>query len=413
MGTIHKITGFQDLIEKQAQAYTYMEDQARRVFSRYGFQEIRIPVLERTELFARSIGQDTDVVQKEMYTFQDRKGRSLTLRPEATAGVVRAYIENKLYSRESVSKLFTLGPMFRYERPQKGRSRQFHQVNAELLGSSAPQADAEIILMLWSYLQELHLPGLKLELNSLGCRDCRPVYSQRLGEFLQGTNQNELCQDCRSRMHKNPLRLFDCKQQACARALEQAPFIADHLCSGCQEHYHSVQKILQQVGVPFTQNKNLVRGLDYYQRTAFEVTSQGIGAQTSVAGGGRYDSLVRELGGPDVPGIGFACGMERLALLLPEQEATQPDFYLAVLEEQALSLGQELAQRLRSQGLGGQVSLEAKSPKSQLRTAHKLQARKCLLLGEEEINAQALQVKDMQSGEQESVDLTQPEQAFR
>jgi histidyl-tRNA synthetase len=214
-------------------------------------------------------------------------------------------------------------------------------------------------------------------------------------------------------MHQNPLRLFDCKQQACARALEGAPLIVDHLCTTCQEHYQNLQHILQQVQVPFTPNKNLVRGLDYYQRTAFEITSQGIGAQASVAGGGRYDSLVNDLGGPDIPGIGFACGLERLALLLPEQTTPQPDFYLAVLQEQALSLGQELAQRLRSQGLSGQVSLEAKSLKSQLRTAHKMQVNKCLLLGEAEIRDQALQVKDMQSGEQTSVDLKHPEQAFK
>ncbi|MFW6217115.1 MAG: histidine--tRNA ligase [Desulfohalobiaceae bacterium] len=412
MAPITKITGFQDLIDKQAQAYTHMEDKARHVFTRYGFQELRIPVLERTELFARGIGQDTDVVQKEMYSFQDRKGRSLTLRPEATAGVVRAYIENKLYSREAVSKLFTIGPMFRYERPQKGRSRQFHQVNAELLGSSAPQADAEILLMLWSYLKELQLPGLNLELNSLGCRECRAEYSQTLGAFLQDTNPEELCQDCRTRMHNNPLRLFDCKQQGCARVLEQAPLIGDHLCSGCQEHYQELQNILKQVGVPFIQNKNLVRGLDYYQRTAFEVTSQGIGAQASVAGGGRYDSLVKDLGGPDIPGIGFACGLERLALLLPEQKSPLPDFYLAVLDENALSLGQELAQALRSQGLSGEVSLKAKSLKSQLRNAHKLQAQKCLILGSEELQEQTLQIKDMQSGKQIKVALHQPEKAF-
>ncbi|MFP4629828.1 MAG: histidine--tRNA ligase [Desulfohalobiaceae bacterium] len=413
MAKINKITGFQDLIDEQALAYSYMEDQARKMFAKYGYQELRIPVLERTELFARSIGQDTDVVQKEMYSFQDRKGRSLSLRPEATAGVVRAYIENKLYSRENVSKLFTLGPMFRYERPQKGRARQFHQVNAELLGSSAPQADAEIILMLWSYLRSLELPGLKLELNSLGCRECRPVYSQKLDLFLQQIDQTQLCQDCRSRASHNPLRLFDCKQQACATVLEKAPVITEHLCEACREHYQQIQQILHQVGVDFIENKNLVRGLDYYQRTAFEVTSQGIGAQTSVAGGGRYDSLVRDLGGPDVPGIGFACGMERLSLLLPEQHASRPDFYLAVLEDQGLNLGQELAQKLRSQGLSGQVSLEAKSLKSQLRTANKLGARKCLLLGESELKAQALQVKDLQSGEQHSVPLDQPELAFR
>lgn len=412
MPEISRLTGFHDLIDQQARAYTHMEDCARRIFCKYGYQEIRIPTLEKTELFARSIGQDTDVVQKEMYTFADRKGRSITLRPEATAGVLRAYIENKLYTQESQSKLFTIGPMFRYERPQKGRVRQFHQINAELLGVSAPQADAEMVIMLWTYLQELALPGLKLALNSLGCPQCRASYSQDLSSFVQQMDKDLLCADCKIRMYKNPLRLFDCKQKACAQALHQAPLIADSLCGQCQEHFQQVQDILHKVHIPFVLDKNLVRGLDYYQRTAFEVTSSSIGAQSSIAGGGRYDSLIRNLGGPDIPGIGFACGLERLALLLPEQESAAPDFYIAVLEERALTQGQILAQRLRSMGFAGQVSLEVKSLKSQLRTAHKQNARKCLLLGGSELDSETLQVKDMQGGKQTGVSLYRPEQAF-
>ncbi len=412
MPEISKLTGFHDLIDQQARAYTHMEDCARRIFCKYGYQEIRIPALEKTELFARSIGQDTDVVQKEMYTFADRKGRSLTLRPEATAGVLRAYIENKLYTRESQSKLFTIGPMFRYERPQKGRVRQFHQVNAELLGVSAPQADAEMIIMLWTYLQELALPGLNLALNSLGCPQCRASYSQDLSSFMQHIDKDLLCADCKIRMYKNPLRLFDCKQKGCAQALHQAPLIADSLCDLCQQHFQQVQDILHKAHIPFVLDKNLVRGLDYYQRTAFEVTSSSIGAQSSIAGGGRYDSLIRDLGGPDIPGIGFACGLERLALLLPEQGSPAPDFYIAVLEERALTQGQILAQRLRSMGFAGQVSLVVKSLKSQLRTAHKQNAKKCLLLGGSELDSETLQVKDMQSGKQTGLSLYHPEQAF-
>jgi histidyl-tRNA synthetase len=403
MPGISKIKGFYDLLSPESDTYSLMERKAREVFGRYGYREIRIPLLERTELFARSIGDETDIVQKEMYTFPDRKGRSVRLRPEATAGVVRAYLENRLHTREQVSKLYTWGPMFRYERPQKGRQRQFHQVNVEMFGPSAPQADGEVVLMLWTYLKELGLRSLRTEINSLGCRQCRPGFHSALRAYLEEQRIGEFCPDCEQRSETNPMRMFDCKNEACQAMLAQAPHPLDHLCEDCRSHFRQVERILGRAGMEYTINKGMVRGLDYYQRTAFEVISGDIGAQASVAGGGRYDGLVRELGGPDIPGIGFACGMERLAMLLESPAPAGPDFYVAVLEEEALDTGQLLAQRLRDLGLRGEACYEARSLKSQLRSANKLGARTCLLLGSEEVRRETLQVKDMQSGEQREV----------
>lgn len=400
MEPVQKIKGFQDLISSEADTYTFIEDTARRTFGRYGFQEMRIPILEKTELFARSIGDETDIVQKEMYTFPDRKGRSLTLRPEATAGVVRAYIENKLSTRDPVSKWFTCGPMFRYERPQKGRLRQFHQLNCELFGTAAPQADAEVILMLWTFLNELGLEKLTIELNTLGCPACREGYHQALRTFLSRAGDADLCPDCQRRKTVNPLRVLDCKVPTCRDKVENAPKTLDHVCPECLHHFQTVQSLLKALDVPYELNNRLVRGLDYYQRTTFEVVSSDIGSQSSVAGGGRYDGLVQALGGPDVPGIGFACGMERLAMILGQVRSQELDFFLAVLDADALTRGQILAQHLRDRGFCGLVSFEPKSLKSQLRQANKQLARHCLILGRDELESETIVLKDLQSGDQ-------------
>ena len=403
MSSIKKIKGFSDLLPETARRYSFMEDRARDVFSRFGFQEIRIPILEKTELFARSIGDETDIVQKEMYTSPDRKGRSLSLRPEATAGVVRAYVENNLQAREKVSKLFCFGPMFRYERPQKGRQRQFHQINVEAFGSSSPIADAEIILMLWSFLREINLKNIGLEINSLGCRACRPAYQQRLQEHLALQDRSSLCEDCQRRTQANPLRIFDCKSPHCASSIASAPPILEHVCSACRDHFATVRTLLESMDIPYTVNPKLVRGLDYYQRTTFEVISENIGAQSAIAGGGRYDGLVSLLGGPDIPGIGFACGMERLNLLLEEVSPQEPDFYIAVLDEQAFVQGNALAGRLREKGYKGELSYDTGSLKSQMRQANKLGSRFCLLLGSEETARGQVTVKNMATGEQTTV----------
>ncbi|MDI3493036.1 MAG: histidyl-tRNA synthetase [Desulfomicrobiaceae bacterium] len=401
MSRIQKIKGFSDLFPPESTVFTHMETVAREVFGAYGCREVRVPILERTELFARSIGEETDVVQKEMYTFADRKGRSLTLRPEATAGVLRAFIEDG--GTEGVTKLFTCGPMFRYERPQKGRMRQFHQLDVEVLGASAPQADAEVILMLWTFLERLGIQSLTLELNSLGCPQCRPTFHQALRDFLDAVDGAALCEDCQRRTTTNPLRVLDCKVPGCREVTAAAPRIADHLCPECAAHFARVRAILDAAATPYTINHRLVRGLDYYQRTTFEVLSGDIGAQSAVAGGGRYDGLVAALGGPAVPGIGFACGMERLALLLPPLADQAMDFYLAVLDETALDTALILGQTLRRHGFRGETAFEAKSPKAHLRQANKLGVKTCLLLGGDEMARGVIVVKDMATGVQTTV----------
>ncbi len=382
-----------------------MESAVREVFGAHGYTELRLPVLERTELFARSIGDETDVVQKEMYTFTDRGERSLTLRPEATASVVRAYIEGARHTLEPISKYFTYGPMFRYERPQKGRMRQFHQINCECLGAEEPHADAEVIIMLMQFLTRLGIKNLSVSLNSLGCKECRPAYREALHAFLQTLDATQLCADCQRRMGANPLRVLDCKMPGCQALLAGAPQVIDYNCEPCRAHIATVERLLKSARVEYVMNPRLVRGLDYSNRTTFEVLSGNIGAQAAVAGGGRYDGLVRDLGGPDIPGIGFACGMERLAMLLPERAGPRPDFYLAPLAPEALDAALLLAEELRAAGLFGQVAFAAKSLKSQLRHAGKLGARKCVMIGQDELTAQTALIKDMDSGEQETAPL--------
>ena len=403
MSRIQRIKGVADLFEPESAKFTRLEQTAREVFSRYGYRELRIPVFERTELFARSIGQETDVVQKEMYTFADRKGRSLTLRPEATAGVVRAYIESNLSATEQVSRLFSFGPMFRYERPQKGRMRQFHQINAEMIGPREPQADAEILLMLWTYLRALGLKKLCFELNCLGCETCRPAYRRALTDFFATLKRRDLCPDCCRRVESNPLRVLDCKIQRCKDVTRNAPIISEHLCASCKTHFDALLGMLDTCGVEYRLNSRLVRGLDYYAGVTFEISSSDIGSQTAVAGGGRYDGLVKLLGGPDVPGVGFAVGMERLAMLLDVSRSRHLDFYMAVLSGDAVDKALLLAQDLREQGFQGEFGFQARSLKSQLRAANKAGARYCLILGPDELARGEVVLKHMQSGAQRNV----------
>ncbi len=398
MSKVGKIKGFSDLFPPESGKFSLLEAKAREVFGRYGFEELRTPVLEKTELFAKSIGEDTDVVGKEMFTFPDRRGRSMTMRPEATAGVVRAFVDGGAYQPGKVSKYFTFGPMFRYERPQKGRQRQFHQINAEIFGAVEPQADAELILMLRTFLGEIGLDKLAAEINSLGCPECRPGYRKALSEFFAGLDQEKLCEDCRRRKDTNPLRVLDCKVPQCKELVAEAPSITDHLCTDCDEHFRTVRMILDNAGVDYQLNHRLVRGLDYYQRTTFEITSGDIGAQTAVAGGGRYDGLVKTLGGPDVSGTGFACGMERLSLLLEPPEEGGLDFFLAVVDEKAVNQALLFAQQLRSMGFGGNVDFSAGSMKSRLRAANKSGAKLCLIMGGAELEDRTVTIKDMREG---------------
>jgi histidyl-tRNA synthetase len=412
---ITAIKGFSDILPGEVEIWQAVEAKAREIFKAYNFSEIRIPILEKTELFSRSIGETTDIVEKEMYTFEDRDSRStettqatkLTLRPEGTAGVVRAYVEAEMYKTEPVRKLYYMGPMFRRERPQKGRTRQFHQIGAEALGRSDPFMDAEILLLLSDFFGAIGLTEPSLQINSLGDSECRPKYRERLLAFLK-ERQEFLCDNCRRRIEHNPLRALDCKEQGCIRATEDAPSILDWLCANCQEHFQTVQRLLRETHVPFMLNPRMVRGLDYYCRTTFEWTTTRLGAQGAVTAGGRYDGLVQELGGPPIAGIGFAMGVERLTMLLRMQEtaaANGPACYVAWIGEQARDWGFAVVQRLRQKGLSVEMEGEVRSLKSQLRRADKLKAASVLIVGDDELAKGKAVWRNMASKQQEEISL--------
>ena len=417
---ITSIRGFSDILPGEVELWQAVESTARQIFRVYDFAEIRIPVLEKTELFSRSIGETTDIVEKEMYTFEDRDSRNestdsalkLTLRPEGTAGVVRAYIEAELFKTEPVRKLYYMGPMFRRERPQKGRMRQFHQIGAEALGRGDPLADVEILLLLNDFFQALGLAEPVLQINSLGCSDCRPRYRELLLAFLRERN-NELCGNCQRRIERNPLRALDCKEPGCIRATKDAPSILDSLCPACRDHFATVQRLLKATHVDFAVNSRMVRGLDYYCRTTFEWTTAMLGSQSAVAAGGRYDGLVQELGGPPIPGIGFALGVERLTMLLKMQERpapSGPEIYIAWVGEKARDWAFPLAHRLRRKGLVVEMEGEARSLKSQMRRADKLRATSVLIVGEDELNKGAAALREMATKQQEDVKIDELEQ---
>ena len=409
------IKGFSDIVPGEVEIWQAVEARARQIFNAYNFSEIRIPILEKTELFSRSIGETTDIVEKEMYTFEDRDSRNaeateatkLTLRPEGTAGVVRAYVEAEMYKTEPVRKLYYMGPMFRRERPQKGRMRQFYQIGAEALGRSDPLIDAEILLLLHDFFSALALTELSLQVNSLGDSECRPKYRQALLAFLK-ERQDALCDNCRRRIDRNPLRALDCKEPGCIRATKDAPSILDWLCANCQAHFETVQRLLRETEVPFTLNPRMVRGLDYYCRTTFEWTTTQLGAQGTVAAGGRYDGLVQELGGPAIAGVGFALGVERLTMLLSMQETsrtTGPACYLAWVGEKARDWAFPLVHRLRHKGLSVEMEGEARSLKSQMRRADKLKSASVLIVGDDELAKGKAILRNMASKQQEEIRL--------
>jgi histidyl-tRNA synthetase len=394
-----------DILPGEVETWQELEQAARRIFHSYGFSEIRVPVVEKTELFCRSIGEATDIVEKEMYTFTDKGGTSLTLRPEGTAPVMRAFIEHKLYAQDPVAKLYYLGPMFRYERPQKGRYRQFHQIGAEVIGLEDPRCDAQVLAMLSDYFAAVGIADVALQINSLGCPECRPAYRQALVAFLE-TRLDQLCEDCRRRWQSNPLRVLDCKVPACKEATAAAPSVLDHLCSGCSDHFGAVQGYLNDLGTPFTINSRMVRGLDYYTKTTFEMVTGSLGAQNAVAAGGRYDGLIRDLGGPALPGIGFAMGVERLVLLKGQkQEAPRLDCFLATLGEEAARHAFLLIHQLLRSGLQVDTDFEGKSLKAQMRRAGKLGARFTVILGGDELTAGRAQLRDMDAGSQTDIPL--------
>ncbi|MDR1036481.1 MAG: histidine--tRNA ligase [Deltaproteobacteria bacterium] len=400
MPALTAVRGFKDILPDEISPWAAVEGKARDLAVRYGFREIRVPVMERTELFARGIGETTDIVEKEMYTMTDRGGGLITLRPEATAGIARAVMEHQLLSSAKTARLFFIGPMFRYERPQKGRLRQFHQLDVEVFGDPGPMVDAEVIDLLWRLLSELRIPGLTLAVNTLGCPACRPSYRDRLVEYLS-SGRDRLCEDCHGRLARNPLRVLDCKNPGCRELARGAPRIMDSACPECRAHFRGVLDALASLGLEPLVDHLLVRGLDYYARTAFEVLAGGLGAQNAVAGGGRYDGLLAALGGPDVPGIGFAAGLERIALLLPPQDPLPgPDFFLAPLCPEAVPPLFALAGTLRAAGRSVAADWEPGSLKSRLKRADRSAAARCVILGGDELLGGYALVRDLKTGKQ-------------
>lgn len=406
MEKITAIKGIKDILPKDSAVWYRVESTAREVFECFGFREIRVPIMEKTALFQRSIGETTDIVEKEMYTFRDRDDELLTLRPEATASVIRAYIEHNLLASDPVTRLYTMGPMFRRERPQKGRFRQFHQIDVELFGDDQPASDAEVIFLLMHLLQLLGVEKLSLEINSLGCKACRPVFSQAVVEYLKGS-ENSLCPDCQRRINTNPLRVFDCKVETCASVIAGAPLILNYLCTECSEHFSAVKEYLNDLNLPYEINPKMVRGLDYYTKTAFEVKSGALGAQNSLAGGGRYDGLVSFLGGPEVPGIGFGIGLERLIACLPssDQNPYRMDIFIAALGTRAQKIAFSLTQELRRRGISAAMDYSDKSLKSQMKRADKMNSAYTLIFGDQELDENRAQLRDMKTKNQQNLPL--------
>ena len=400
---IRAVKGTRDLLPPDTAVWNHVESVARQVFREYNYYEIRTPILEETQLFARGVGADTDIVTKEMYTFEDRDGSSLTLRPENTASVIRAYIEHRLDQKPGIQKLYYMGPMFRRERPQKGRYRQFFQIGAEAIGSESPAVDAEVIEMVVEILTRSGLSGFELLINSVGCKNCRPVYIEKLRESLKFVS-SKLCGDCQRRAETNPLRVLDCKVPEDQPIIDHLPSILQYLCEVCRPHFTAVQQFLTDRNIPFTVKPRLVRGLDYYMRTTFEVVHGSLGAQNSVLGGGRYDGLAESLGSKvPAPGIGFSIGEDRLVMSVSDQQtATGPELFIAPLGEAAQRHAGILAQELRRSGRNVEVGTDTKLKKA-MELANKINARAVLIIGDDEIAGGTYSLKNMGSGEQVAI----------
>ena len=396
--------GTHDIIPAEAKNWRRVEEAARKICEVYHYGEIRTPIFEHTELFLRGIGETTDVVQKEMYTFTDRGNRSVTLRPENTAAVVRSYLEQKLYAEAQAAKLFYIGPMFRYDRPQAGRLRQFHQFGIEAIGPAGPSVDAEIIELAVRFFEKLGLNDLNLLINSVGCPKCRPQYRVVLQEFLQD-KKDQLCGNCQSRFDRNPMRILDCKEEKCNHLSAGAPQMVDCLCEECTEHFAGLQQYLDAAGISYTLNPRLVRGLDYYTKTAFEIQYPLLGAQSAVCGGGRYDGLIEECGGPATPGIGFAIGLERVLLAMEKQALLEPaedvvPVWVIPLGKEASLPAYSLLVRLRQLGISSDMDHGGRSLKSQMKQANRTQARYVAIIGEDEARTNQVTLKNMTTGEQ-------------
>lgn len=408
---ISAIKGMHDILPTQTSIWREVENVARKIFALYNFHEIRTPILEKTELFVRSIGDSTDIVEKEMYSFQDSQGNSMTLRPEGTASIVRAYIKHALYKQGAIHKLYYMGPMFRHERPQSGRYRQFHQIGAEVFGSPSPYSDAEMLFLLSDFFREIDFTNFTIKLNTVGCSKCRPLFKEKLVTYLE-TFRNKLCDNCKRRLVKNPLRVFDCKNETCKSILATAPSIIDHICEECRDHFTHVVNLMKKERVPILEDKNLVRGLDYYTKTAFEVVTDysATGAQDAIVGGGRYDSLVEDLGGPPTPAFGFAIGMDRLIPLIEHSKKKcaqqKPPLFIAYTGEDCIPEAFSMVASLRQKGIPADMSPKNQSLKAQMKYAHRLKANYVVILGEEEMRNGLVAIRNMHTSTQSNISLS-------
>lgn len=408
MSIINAPRGTRDILPSESWKWAYIIQTASRTMQDFGFSEVHLPVFEHTELFSRGVGETTDIVEKEMYTFNDRGGRSITLRPEATAGVVRAAIENNLCVQGANAKLWNWGPMFRHERPQKGRYRQFYQIDAECLGISGAGADVEVISLTIELFRRLGLKNLEVVINSVGCEKCRPVYRQKLIEYFNA-HLDELCDTCKDRLNRNPLRILDCKNESCGHVADNAPDIYDSLCDECREHFSEVRNGLERLGFAYRLNKRLVRGLDYYTKTAYEILSGDLGSQNAVAGGGRYDNLASSIGGPKLPGVGFACGVDRVMIVMDEQGCSfgkrpEIDVYIASLGDDSRGAVQVLTYELRKNNIAAECDTSGKSFKSQMKIAGA--CKFACIIGADELANHSVSVKNMNDGSQITIALS-------
>lgn len=398
--------GTKDMLPQEAYKWHYVENIARETAAEFGFKEIRTPMFEHTELFLRGVGETTDIVTKEMYTFDDKGGRSMTLRPEGTAGVARCFIENGLQQGVMPMKAYYIASVFRYEKPQNGRLREHHQFGVECYGSDSPSADAEVISLASTILKKVGLTQIELNINSIGCPECRAKYNKALKEYI-GANLHLMCGQCQARFEKNPLRILDCKEEKCKAITANAPKILDYLCDDCKAHFEKVQAILTSLGIPFKVNSGIVRGLDYYTRTVFEFVSTDIGAQGTVCGGGRYNNLVEEVGGKPTPAVGFGMGLERLLLVLENTNNLQAepetiDVYVASLGEEAKNQARKIVAQLRSEGIKAETDIMDRGIKAQMKYADRVGAKYVVVIGDEELQNGVVNIKNMQNGETQS-----------
>lgn len=407
---IKKPRGTEDILPNDSKIWRLIENTAHEICAKYGYKEIRTPVFEDTSLFSRGVGDTTDVVQKEMYTFNDKGGRSITLRPEGTASLVRSYIENSLYANPQPTKLYYLISCYRYEKPQSGRLREFHQFGLECFGSDSSATDAEIITLAFDFFKTLGVKDLSLNLNSIGCEKCKPKYNEELKKYFS-SHIDKLCDTCKDRLEKNPMRIIDCKSPVCQEVCADAPRMIDYLCEDCDSHFNQLTSYLDKLNIKYAIDPNIVRGLDYYTKTVFEITSDALGVQSTVCGGGRYNGLVEELGGKPTPGIGFAMGIERLILILKSQgielgESLGPNIFVASIGDNASLTAQKLVYDLRNKGLWAERDLCDRSVKAQMKYANKLGACYSIVIGDDEVLNNKASLKNMGTGEETVVELS-------